>query len=59
VQAGADQRIATATDNASKYISGLRADHMFGTPTVLVNGAVVEDAAEGQWLDQALSGAHR
>jgi len=59
VQAGADQRIATATDNASKYISGLRADHMFGTPTVLVNGAVVEDAADGQWLDQALSGAHR
>jgi protein-disulfide isomerase len=59
VQAGADQRITTATDNASKYISGLRSDHMFGTPTVLVNGAVVEDVADGTWLDQALSGAHR
>jgi len=59
VQTGADERIATATDNASKYVSGLRSDHLFGTPTVLVNGAVVADVTEGQWLDQALSGAPR
>jgi protein-disulfide isomerase len=59
VQTGADQRIATATDNASKYVSGLRSDHLFGTPTVLVNGAVVADVTDGQWLDQALSGAPR
>jgi protein-disulfide isomerase len=59
VQTGADQRIATATDNASTRISALRSDHMFGTPTVLVNGVIVEDATDGTWLDQALSGAHR
>jgi len=59
VQAGADQRIETATDNASNYISGLRSDHLFGTPTALVNGAVVTDVTDGQWLDQALSGAPR
>lgn len=59
VQAGAEQRITTATDNASKYVSGLRSDHLFGTPTVLVNGAIVADVSDGTWLDQALSGAHR
>jgi len=59
VQAGADQRIETATDNASKYISGLRSDHLFGTPTVLVNGAIVNDVTDGQWVDQALGGAPR
>jgi protein-disulfide isomerase len=59
VQTGAEQRVTTATNNANKYVSGLRADHEFGTPTVLLNGAVVEDPFDGQWLDKALSGAQR
>jgi len=59
VQTGAAQRVTTVTDNASQYISGLRADHEFGTPAVLVNGAVVEDPFDGLWLDKALSSAQR
>lgn len=58
VQAGAQQRVATATENASRYISGLRPDHRFGTPSVVVNGALVNISDEG-WLDQALSGTRR
>lgn len=59
MQSGANQqRIATATDNANNYISGLRSDHLFGTPTVLVNGKIVPDISTSQWLDQALSGAN-
>ncbi|HET9257454.1 MAG TPA: thioredoxin domain-containing protein [Pseudonocardiaceae bacterium] len=56
VQAGAGQRVSTATDNADKYISGLRADHEFGTPSVLLNGAVVLNPFNTQWLDKALAG---
>jgi protein-disulfide isomerase len=60
VQNGAnEQRIATATDKASDYISGLRSDHLFGTPTVLVNGKIVPDTSTSLWLDQALNGANR
>jgi protein-disulfide isomerase len=59
VQTGAVQRVTTATENASRYVSGLRADHEFGTPSVLVNGTVVENPFDGQWLDKALSGAQR
>jgi protein-disulfide isomerase len=58
VQAGAQRRIATATDNASRYVGGLRSDHRFGTPSVVVNGALIDINDEG-WLDQALSGARR
>jgi protein-disulfide isomerase len=58
VQAGAERRITAATETASRYISGLRSDHRFGTPSVLVNGAVIDIGNEG-WLDQALSGAQR
>jgi protein-disulfide isomerase len=58
VQTGAERRIAAATETASVYISGLRPDHRFGTPSVLVNGKAIEIADEG-WLDQALSGARR
>jgi protein-disulfide isomerase len=59
VQAGAEKRVTTATDNASRYVSGLRADHEFGTPSVLVNGTIVENPFNGQWLDKALSSAQR
>ncbi|MGH3773397.1 MAG: DsbA family protein [Pseudonocardiaceae bacterium] len=55
VQAGARQRVAAATDAASRYISGLRSDHQFGTPSIVVNGAVI-DIGNAGWLDQALSG---
>lgn len=55
VQVGAQQRIAADTDAASKYISGLRSDHEFGTPSVLVNGKLI-DISNPSWLDQALSG---
>ncbi len=58
VQAGAERRITAATEAASRYISGLRPDHRFGTPSVVVNGAVIDVGDEG-WLDQALSGARR
>lgn len=58
VQAGAERRVAAATATASRYISGLRPDHQFGTPSVVVNGAFVDLGAEG-WLDQALSGTRR
>lgn len=59
VQTPAEQRISRATDNASTRISTLSADHSFGTPTVLVNGAIIENTADPQWLDQALSGSKR
>jgi protein-disulfide isomerase len=58
VRAGAKQRVATATQNASRYISGLRPDHRLGTPSVVVNGALVDLSDEG-WLDQALSASRR
>ncbi|HEX4102286.1 MAG TPA: thioredoxin domain-containing protein [Pseudonocardiaceae bacterium] len=58
VQAGANQRVATATANASHYISGLRPDHRFGTPSVVVNGAIIDISDEG-WLDQALNATRR
>ena len=58
VQAGADRRIAAATESARRYISGLRTDGEFGTPTIVVNGAVIDVRDEG-WLDQVLSGARR
>ena len=43
VQAGPQPRVATATETASRYISGLRPDHRFGTPSVVVNGALIGD----------------
>ncbi|MGH3694011.1 MAG: DsbA family protein [Pseudonocardiaceae bacterium] len=58
VQTDATPRITAATENASRYISGLRSDRRFGTPSVVVNGAVIDLGDEG-WLDQALSGARR
>ncbi|MGH3837782.1 MAG: DsbA family protein [Pseudonocardiaceae bacterium] len=58
VQAGADRRVAASTEIAKRFISGLRPDGRFGTPTVVVNGALADISDEG-WLDQALSGARR
>jgi protein-disulfide isomerase len=57
-QADASRRVTAATENASRYISGLRSDHRFGTPSVVVNGAFIDLSNEG-WLDQALNGARR
>ncbi|MDT7713025.1 MAG: hypothetical protein QOG46_1719 [Pseudonocardiales bacterium] len=58
VQTDAGTRIAAATEAASRYVGGLRADHRFGTPSVVVNGAIV-DISNPAWLDQALSGTRR
>ncbi|HEV7452899.1 MAG TPA: thioredoxin domain-containing protein [Pseudonocardiaceae bacterium] len=58
VQAGADRRVAAATEIARRYVSGLRPDGRFSTPSVVVNGAVVDITDEG-WLDKALSNARR
>lgn len=59
MQSGADRRVAAATETARRYISGLRSDGRFGTPSVVVNGTLVNVSDPG-WLDQALlSGAHR
>jgi protein-disulfide isomerase len=58
VQTDAQARITAATENAARYISGLRPDHRFGTPSVVVNGALVDLNNEG-WLDQALSAGAR
>lgn len=59
VQTDAEPRITAATETASRYISGLRPDHRFGTPSVLVNGAMVDNPLDGQWFDQALSSTRR
>ncbi len=58
VQAGAEQRVAAATESARRYLTGLASDGQFGTPSVVVNGALV-DLSASQWLDQALSNARR
>ncbi len=58
VQTDATPRITATTENARRYISGLRSDRRFGTPSVVVNGAVVDLGNDG-WLDQALSGTRR
>jgi protein-disulfide isomerase len=58
VQTDAKPRITAATENASRYISGLRPDHRFGTPSVLLNGALVDLSNTGR-LDQVLSSTQR
>jgi protein-disulfide isomerase len=59
MQSGADQRVAAATEAARRYISGLRSDGRFGTPSVVVNGTLVNVSDPG-WLDQVLlSGTRR
>jgi protein-disulfide isomerase len=58
VQAGNDRRVAGATEIARRYVGGLRADGRFGTPSVVVNGKIVDTGDRG-WLDQVLSGARR
>lgn len=58
MQAGVDRRVAASTEIARRFIRGLRPDGRFGTPSVVVNGALV-DADDARWLDQALSGVRR
>ncbi|MGH3908026.1 MAG: DsbA family protein [Pseudonocardiaceae bacterium] len=53
---GDHERVADATDQARQYLSARRPDGRFGTPTILVNGAVV-DTSEPGWLDDALGAA--
>jgi protein-disulfide isomerase len=58
MQAGTDRRVAASTEIARRFISGLRPDGRFGTPSVVVNGSLVDIGDQG-WLDQALSRAQR
>lgn len=58
VQAGAEQRVATATNSARQYISGLHPDGRFGTPTVVVNGTLI-DIRDEAWLDKVLTPSTR
>ncbi|MDQ3764165.1 MAG: DsbA family protein [Actinomycetota bacterium] len=58
VQDGAEPRVAAATERARRTISALRPDGRFGTPSVVVNGALA-DIGDLGWLDQALNAARR
>ncbi len=58
VQAAPDRRVAAGTESARRYLSGLRSDRQFGTPSAVVNGAVTDITDEG-WLDKALNGVRR
>ncbi|MGH3927631.1 MAG: DsbA family protein [Pseudonocardiaceae bacterium] len=58
LQAGADRLVAASTEIARRFISGLRPDGRFGTPSVVVNGRLADIDDQG-WLDQALSAARR
>ena len=56
LQAGDEQRVSTATDDARERLSKLRPEDRFGTPTILVNGEVTDPSDQG-WLDEALAAA--
>jgi protein-disulfide isomerase len=56
VQGADGSRITAATDHARERLSTLRPDSRFGTPTILVNGAIVDPGDQG-WLDEALGAA--
>jgi protein-disulfide isomerase len=58
MQAGIDRRVAASTEIARRFISGLRPDGRFGTPSVVVNGTLVDIGDQG-WLAEALSRAQR
>jgi protein-disulfide isomerase len=58
MQAGTDRRVAASTEIARRFISGLRLDGRFDTPSVVVNGTLVDIGDQG-WLEQALSRAQR
>ncbi|HEU0087964.1 MAG TPA: thioredoxin domain-containing protein [Pseudonocardiaceae bacterium] len=51
-----ERQVSAATEAARQYLSKLRPDGRLGTPTVLVNGAVV-DIGDPGWLDEALGAA--
>lgn len=52
---GTDRRVTAATQQARQRIAELRGDGLVGTPTVLVNGQMV-DPGDLEWLDRALGG---
>lgn len=56
VQDGTPQRVTAATAQAREHLSKLRPDGRFGTPTILVNGAIASTGDPG-WLDDALGAA--
>jgi protein-disulfide isomerase len=58
MQAGSDRRVAASTEIARRFIGGLRPDGRFSTPSVVVNGTLIDIGDQG-WLDQALSRAQR
>ncbi|MGH3913203.1 MAG: DsbA family protein [Pseudonocardiaceae bacterium] len=56
VEDGAQERVTAATEQAREYLSTLRPDGRLGTPTVLVNGTIIDSGNPG-WLDEALGAA--
>lgn len=58
MQAGTDRRVVASTEIARRFIGGLHPDGRFGTPSVVVNGTLI-DIGDPGWLDQALSRAQR
>lgn len=56
VAAEHDERISRATEQARQFLTERRPDGRFGTPTVLVNGAIADTSDPG-WLDDALGAA--
>ena len=56
VQDGDGSRVTAATADARERLSRLRPDSRFGTPTILVNGEIVDPGDQG-WLDEALGAA--
>jgi protein-disulfide isomerase len=58
MQAGTDRRVVASTKIARLFIGGLRPDGQFGTPSVVVNGTLI-DIGDPGWLEQALSRAQR
>ena len=58
MQAGTDRRVAASTQIARLFVSCLGTDGRFGTPSVVVNGTLI-DIGDPGWLDQALSRAQR
>lgn len=55
---GTEQQVTAATRQARQRIAELRGDGLVGTPTVLVDGRMV-DPGDPEWLDRALGGTGR
>lgn len=53
-----EQRVTAATQQARQRIAELRGDGLVGTPTVLVDGRMI-DPGDPEWIDRALGGTGR